>query len=121
MHKPISMKYGRQVEEASRNVAASSEYESDKWVGPLITLQSLASRLEDSYSSLKQSKSCINGDPVIKVISESFLFELGSVKKTIEEELAGCNKSTGKFHNLDLYGNAFDNVRACCKAGNSLY
>ena len=52
MQKPIGMKYGKQVEEASLNIATSGDHDSDRWIRPLITLQSVISRFEDSYSSL---------------------------------------------------------------------
>lgn len=97
MQKPIGMKYGKQVEEASRDIAASGGRDSDRWIRPLITLQSFVSRLDNSYNSLDDSNSVSNGGPAIHIISESYLFQLDSVKRDVEKELAGCHPSTGTF------------------------
>lgn len=93
MQKPIGMKYGKQVEEASRDIGASGGRDSDRWIRPLITLQSFASRLDNSYNSLDDSNSVSNGGPAIHIISESYIFQLDSVKRDVEKELACCHPS----------------------------
>lgn len=88
--RPITMKHDGRIDECIESIA-STERLSDRWIAPLIHLQSFLVTMEEVYASIQAS----GGRVLVQVTRSSLQQQFDSVRACVEKYLSSCPSSTG--------------------------
>lgn len=86
------MKHDRRIDEFIENMA-SAEHLSDRWIAPLIHLQSFLVTVDEVYASIQAS----GGRVLVQVTRGSLQRQFDGVRAFVERHLSSCPSSTGVF------------------------
>ncbi|GLA25748.1 hypothetical protein AnigIFM63326_002516 [Aspergillus niger] len=91
--RPITMKHDDRLEEAVECLASSTttEYTSDRWVAPLLNLQSFMATMDEIYASMQAT----GGSALVQITRGSLQRQFDSIQTCIAKDLPSCPPSTG--------------------------
>ncbi|KAL7938707.1 hypothetical protein V8C35DRAFT_288936 [Trichoderma chlorosporum] len=119
--RPSAITKSKKIEECCKNMAASTEYPSDRCIRPLLLTQFFIGSIDNGYEELADSSS--PEESFIKVMVGANLRQLDSLKETLEAELSKCpNPSTNLFHcnmhyaNIAIRDLALDDENSSCQS-----
>lgn len=83
------MENSKKIEEYCDNMAASTEYPSDKYIRPVILTQTFINNIYVNYGELGEAA---YEESLVKIMIGAKLREFESLKATLEEDLSNCPK-----------------------------
>ncbi|KAL7951630.1 hypothetical protein V8C42DRAFT_304678 [Trichoderma barbatum] len=101
LSRPTAMTRSKRIDEYCENMAASSEYPSDRCIRPLILMQSFICSVDSSYRDLGDDGADVSSqeESFVKVMVGANLRQFNILKATLEADLSKCpNSVTNPFH-----------------------
>lgn len=87
MNRPSGIANSKKIEECCNNMAASTEYPSDRCIRPFILTQSFINSIDVNYGELGEAA---YEESLVRTMVRAKLREFDSLKATLEEELSEC-------------------------------
>lgn len=81
------MANSKKIEEYCNNMAASTEYPSDRYIRPFIFTQSFINTIDVNYGELGEAA---YEESLVRIMIGAKLREFETLKATLEEDLAKC-------------------------------
>ncbi|GAQ34310.1 hypothetical protein AKAW_00137 [Aspergillus niger] len=99
--RPITMKHDSQIDECIKGLASSTtitEYPSDRWIAPIIHLQSFMATMDEVYASMQAS----GGSALVQVTRGSLQRQFDNLRTSIEKDLPSCPPLTATALTTEL-------------------
>ncbi|KAL6892907.1 hypothetical protein HDV57DRAFT_513171 [Trichoderma longibrachiatum] len=97
INRPTAMTRSRRIDECCDNLACSTEYPSDRCIRPMILTQSFLCSVDASLKGLEDEDGALQQESFIRLMVGANLRQLGTLKGTLDEELAKCPDSTANI------------------------
>ncbi|KKP06726.1 hypothetical protein THAR02_01215 [Trichoderma harzianum] len=81
LRKSCNMRFTRYMATCSQELTSHNEYETDKWIGPMIRVQNLYMKVSEIFGYFDASVIPVEGDAAIQCAVSSFCQELTSIKE----------------------------------------
>ncbi|KAM0525571.1 hypothetical protein ACHAPE_000278 [Trichoderma viride] len=100
MNRPAGMANSKKIEEYCNNMAASTEYPSDRYIRPYILTQSFINTIDVNYGELGDAA---YEESLVRIMIGAKLREFESLKATLEEELSKCPNPLASIHICNMH------------------
>ncbi|EHK44089.1 hypothetical protein TRIATDRAFT_174663, partial [Trichoderma atroviride IMI 206040] len=113
MNRPSGMANSNKIEECCNNMAASTEYPSDRYIRPFIVTQSFINTIDVNYGELGEAA---YEESLVRIMIGAKLREFESLRATLEEDLAKCPNPLSMllfFFQGKTYNMALGDEHAC--------
>ncbi|KAL6890732.1 hypothetical protein GGI43DRAFT_415613 [Trichoderma evansii] len=121
MNRPNTVAHTKKIDECCNNMAASTEYASDRCIRSFILTQSFIGTIDSNYSELREAD---HGESITRIMVGAKLRQFEGLKATVEEELSKCpNLSTNlarcsmHYINIAIRDVALDDEYICYQNG----
>ena len=116
LNKPVGLPHSKQVEDCSRELAASTACLSDPWAGQLARLQSFMSKVDDDHHAHKTVFQSAGAEVLTQIFSIRYTRELEELKSSVARALVGCPKPVGELVFQPVHLNILTAIQsASCK------
>lgn len=88
--RPTFMKHDSRIEECIESVVSTEDL-SDRWIAPLIHIQSFLATVDEVYASMQAS----DGRALFQVTRGSLQRQFESVRACVEKDISNCPSSIG--------------------------
>ncbi|UKZ67404.1 uncharacterized protein TrAtP1_008565 [Trichoderma atroviride] len=100
MNRPSGMANSNKIEECCNNMAASTEYPSDRYIRPFIVTQSFINTIDVNYGELGEAA---YEESLVRIMIGAKLREFESLRATLEEDLAKCPNPLTSIHTCNMH------------------
>ncbi|KAH7260107.1 hypothetical protein MRS44_008750 [Fusarium solani] len=113
LNKPVGLPHSKQVEDCSRELAASTACLSDPWAAHLARLQSFMSKVDDDHHAHKTVYQSAGAEVLTQIFSIRYTRELEELKSSVARALVGCPKPVERFFQMEIECAELFTLRFC--------
>ncbi|RSL72235.1 hypothetical protein CEP54_000862 [Fusarium duplospermum] len=109
LNKPVGLPHSKQVDNCSRELAASTACLSDPWAGYLAQFQSFMSKVDDDKTVYQSA----GAEVLTQVLSIRYTRELEELKSSATRALVGCPKPVERLLQMEIECAELSTLRFC--------